>query len=914
MLMKLFVTSYAAFAKHSRVIALSVAQLLVLAFILFELDVLTSGYRRLFYLAILAFVPFQFVATRHKMPLFALFSVFGLVVVLGGSPDKWWDASQGMIRTLPIIVAAAVLAGTVLLPVGFWTRAALLAACGVGIASLRASYFGPESLAIAWPVLASLVMFRVVLLFYAVAAEKKRPTLSQIAAYLLMFPSVANSIFPLVDFSVFSRPTMPEERWNLIGAGVRRIRRGIGQLIVYRLVHGLIALPPALVADGTDVAAFILASTFAYLQVSGLFHLATGLLLLFGFNLPETNQRYFLASSFTDYWRRVNIYWKDFILKVFYYPTYFRFKGHGATFALVVATLWSFLVTWALHLYQTWWLKGTATVTGPDAAFWGILGLLVLGNSLWEVRRGRVRKRLDGRYATEDTAGVLLRTGATFLCIALLWSLWNTQTFDEWWGIMRLADWRTVVWLAVAAAGVMASAYVLEAQPRILQTLATRVSIAPRPTFAAAAGIVPLLLVVGLSTPRVQKQLDNPGTQPFFDVLNLGDSLRGLLEVGGGGGYYERLNAVDAANRQLWESLLRQRLPSQSYGGSWPVRSVGDLRTMEALPNVRVEAFDTVFETNDHGLRDRNYSLAKPSDTLRFAVLGSSHTAGWGVAAEEVFASVIERRLNQKPPSFAGATSFEVLNFAFPAMSPLRQMDEWEHRAGRFDADVALFIAHPNDADWLVQQVAALPKEGRRSSLPFIDDALRQARVTRRTPSRFAEKRLHQFERDLLFSTYRTLVEKIIRTGSIPVAVMIPLPKALPIDHQQWMEQQAVLTQAGFAIIDLQQVFNDYEPESLSLDGDPDMHLNSLGHRLVADALEARLRSLTEVERIVKASAVERVRSRKPDATGFGPHANAQHDPTSPLEATPFGLPSRRDMRSHATGTESTSTPTSGDL
>ena len=50
---------------------------------------------------------------------------------------------------------------------------------------------------------------------------------------------------------------------------------------------------------------------------------------LFGFNLPETQSLYYLASSFTDFWRRINIYWKDFMMKVFYYPAFFGLKRSG---------------------------------------------------------------------------------------------------------------------------------------------------------------------------------------------------------------------------------------------------------------------------------------------------------------------------------------------------------------------------------------------------------------------------------------------------------------------------------------------------------------------------------------------------------------------------------------------------------
>ena len=59
---------------------------------------------------------------------------------------------------------------------------------------------------------------------------------------------------------------------------------------------------------------------------------------LFGFNLPETHHLYFLASSFTDFWRRINIYWKDFMMKVFYYPVVLRAAQARRDRGAVIAT------------------------------------------------------------------------------------------------------------------------------------------------------------------------------------------------------------------------------------------------------------------------------------------------------------------------------------------------------------------------------------------------------------------------------------------------------------------------------------------------------------------------------------------------------------------------------------------------
>jgi hypothetical protein len=66
---------------------------------------------------------------------------------------------------------------------------------------------------------------------------------------------------------------------------------------------------------------------------------------MFGFNLPETHHLYYLATSFTDFWRRINIYWKDFVMKLFFYPTHFKLRKMGPIRAMSVATLVTFLAT-----------------------------------------------------------------------------------------------------------------------------------------------------------------------------------------------------------------------------------------------------------------------------------------------------------------------------------------------------------------------------------------------------------------------------------------------------------------------------------------------------------------------------------------------------------------------------------------
>jgi D-alanyl-lipoteichoic acid acyltransferase DltB (MBOAT superfamily) len=158
---------------------------------------------------------------------------------------------------------------------------------------------------------------------------------------------------------------------------------------------------------------------------------------LFGFQLPETHHHYLLATGFTDYWRRINIYWKDFMVRVVFNPVVFRLRRRSQPMALAAATACVFLATWLLHAYQSFWLRGTWGFGVPDALFWGILGVLVLVNVQVDARRPRARAPKGARETPRQAAARAARVAGTFATIALLWSLWSSPSVGAWLAMLR---------------------------------------------------------------------------------------------------------------------------------------------------------------------------------------------------------------------------------------------------------------------------------------------------------------------------------------------------------------------------------------------------------------------------------------------------------------------------------------------
>ena len=352
------------------------------------------------------------------------------------------------------------LIGVCHLPIAMKARIAILCVVGAALGVLRYGIGDvPWSSAI-WPVLGSMFALRMIVYLYDRSHETAPPRLSQTLGYFFLLPNVCFPLFPVVDFKKFCRHYYDQERHTIYQVGVEWIWRGLLQLLVYRVVYYHLTFDPVAVSNLGQLLVYMLSTYLMYVRVSGHFHLIIGILHLFGFNLPEAHHRYLLASSFTDFWRRINIYWKDFMMKVFYYPAFFRFRTLGDTKAMVLAVVYTFFATWLLHIVQWYWIRRSFLLQWNDVIFWAIFCALVIANSLHEARPGRTRMLSRGRTLRES-AGLVFRTIGTFGVVCMLWSFWTAESITDWRLMMRAAtvvpEWWRPLDVALVSAGIVAA-------------------------------------------------------------------------------------------------------------------------------------------------------------------------------------------------------------------------------------------------------------------------------------------------------------------------------------------------------------------------------------------------------------------------------------------------------------------------
>ncbi len=360
-----------------------------------------------------------------KKPLFIAASIIGMGWIFGLE-------TSGFVMAL-----SAVLIGVCYLPASWTIRAGTIAALTAVFAALRPGAFVGVIPANVWPVLATMFMFRMILYLYEIKHTKKPEPLIDTIGYFFLLPNYCFLHFPVVDYRTYQRGYFAKDVHATMRAGLQMMFRGTIHLLLYRVIYHELLITPEEVRGPLSLLGYLFCNYLLYLQVSGQFHIACGMLHLFGHSLPETHRHYLLAESFTDYWRRINIYWKDFMVRVVFNPVVFRLKRWNRPASLAVATAVVFVTTWALHAYQSFWIRGHWGFSMTDGLFWGVLGALVMVNVQLDARRSSVKSSKANANPARALTLRVLKTATTFATITLLWSLWSSPSVGAWVGMLR---------------------------------------------------------------------------------------------------------------------------------------------------------------------------------------------------------------------------------------------------------------------------------------------------------------------------------------------------------------------------------------------------------------------------------------------------------------------------------------------
>lgn len=757
---------------------------------------------------------------RFRMPFFLFLSLGALFAVLGPTP-----------AAILIGIGLAMI-GTCHLPIAMWMRVAILLGITTVLGLYRSDIIPSEWSVLVMPILGSIFMFRLVVYLYDLKNEKPGTSIWTRLSYFFLLPNVCFPLFPVVDYLMFKRTYYNEKPATIYQQGLLWMMRGSVQLILYRVVYTHLLIPPEQVEGLWTLVQAILTTYLLYLRISGQFHLIVGILCLFGMNLPETHHLYYLASSFSDYWRRINIYWKDFMMKIFFYPSFIRLRKFGTTTALVIATSIVFLMTWILHSYQWYWLQAAFPITVPDGLFWAILGLVVVINSLREIKnppkKALGKKEWSLRDATVHSAKVV----GMFVFISFLWYLWSSESIDNF------------VTAVMAAGSEPISAYLL-----LIGGLAGLVVIGVFLQFAATRnwlshpgavdGSIVKTALYCLSAYLVLITVDNQAFKSRISEESVA-FVESLQQEGFNKhdqtqferGYYESLLTTNKYTSALWQNNMNKPAGWVGIQDSDAVQPTSDLRLYELKPSFQTTLKEAPLTTNQYGLRDQEYPMDKPDNTYRIALLGTSYIMGSGVDDSQKVDALVEDKLNKRGDTL----NYEILNFAVGGYGLLQQVEVVAKRVLDFKPDALFYVVQPSEVERTYLRLLKPIKEGVEIEYDGLKQIIEESGLDPDEGSRQFIQYLEPYGEDLVQWAYDDIVARCEALGITPVMVFLPQTMR-PFQPGEIEQLTEMGRKAGFThTLDLNDVYEDIEMNDIML-APWDFHPNAAGQRLIGSHL-----------------------------------------------------------------------------
>lgn len=337
-------------------------------------------------------------------------------------------------------------------------------------------------------------------------------------------------------------------------------------------------------------------------------------------------------------------------------------------------------------------------------------------------------------------------------------------------------------------------------------------------------------------------------------------------------GYYEGLINVghDGTRSELALRLLGKPPQWIKFSDIGATKYLpGDPLQFELAPNVRKTAFGEEFATNALGLRDHEYSPAKPPGVFRIALLGASIDMGWGVGTDQTYENLLESWLNRHAARRGMSRRFEVINFAVAAYSPLHRLETYRRKAATLDVDLVLYSATLLDPRLLeIQLCNVLQERVSLGTYPCLLPALGRTHITPAdlVPdanglallSKNAIKTKLQGELWPMIDAIVGSLAAECRSGGHPLWCLL-IPRAgdsdTPGDRDEGVSRHLGIAQHhALPVVDLTDSFDDEDPADVEIapwDDHPNAHGHSLLFRALARAISdnpALYRTLFDTE------------------------------------------------------------------
>ncbi len=286
------------------------------------------------------------------------------------------------------------------------------------------------------------------------------------------------------------------------------------------------------------------------------------------------------------------------------------------------------------------------------------------------------------------------------------------------------------------------------------------------------------------------------------------------------------------------ETILRWQLSEKTFGSGFGPNSI------------RFNAEHVHLNTDK--MRDREFSVLKPKNTIRIAGLGDSFTFGSGIKnVNDTFLKLIEKKLNSQE---GRNVQYEVLNFGIAGRDTEDELNILKEKALKYDPDIIIISYVLNDFKNVDSEVKVSKKYV--EIVPFASLWLRNLlysyAIAEMKLNKIMEKvglkitpedvTRREFESEINKKYNAALFDeigKIARERDRKVVVVI-FPLLYQLKDYRFSEIHEFVRSAseknGFFVIDLYTTYKEYE-ESEIIVNKYDTHPNELGHSIAADGI-----------------------------------------------------------------------------
>ncbi|MGC1187184.1 MAG: SGNH/GDSL hydrolase family protein [Candidatus Acidiferrales bacterium] len=298
-------------------------------------------------------------------------------------------------------------------------------------------------------------------------------------------------------------------------------------------------------------------------------------------------------------------------------------------------------------------------------------------------------------------------------------------------------------------------------------------------------------------------------------------------------GYYERVFNAQARisnHHGTWMGGGRVFDPYRIYSLRPNIENIGDWNSVN-IP------------TNNFGHVGPNWSIQKPPNTRRVALLGDSITEGFAVPTNQTYGALFENRLNATHPA-GPSERFEIMNFAVAGYRLTQVFDVAEEDVPRFEPDVyvlgltELSVFRGWDSH-LVDMIAL----GIDPKYAFLRHTVEVARTSAKDDDATLYAKLAPFRIAVVRDALLEMKSNAERHHAQFVVLLVPSVEDADVTKRRLKGIPELLASLNITTVNLLDTFDqvpDVVPLRISRE---DVHPNAKGQAMIAANLYAKLRA-----------------------------------------------------------------------